>query len=567
MFNFAIDILRNYPALAVFLTVGLGFLLGRVKFGHFSLGNVTSVLLTGVIIGQLDIPMSGPLKTVFFMMFLFSIGYSVGPNFFKSLKGSGLKQVGFAFVMSSMCFGITLLMAWILSYSKGEAVGLFAGAQTCSSLIGVGAESISKLPIAEAEKTRELDIIPVAYAVTYIFGTLGTVIILGNFGPRLLGGLDKVKKETAEIEEKLSNDTWRKDPANFDARRPVSFRAYRLTGSFFQRPRTVAEAEYYLRHHGVPVYIGRVCHAGHIVTPDTSYVLQPGDEAVLCGHHHFMLRIYNFVGPETDNPDLLSYPVVRVPVRISAKKYAGKSLHLLAVSPFMRAVTVRDIERDGNHMRFDPDMRLMKGDILTIVGPGEEVKKAIPQIGHAERPTTASDIRFLGLAIFIGGFIGAITIWIKDVPISFGTSGGALVAGIIFGWLRCKRPSIGYIPPAAIWLMNNLGLTVFIAVVGIEAAPSFISGLKSIGWMLFVAGAVCTAVPVLFGIWLGHKVFKFPAAITLGCCAGTRTSTASLGAVQDMLGSSIPAMAYTVTYAISNILLVIWGMLTVALTA
>ncbi|MDE5726651.1 MAG: aspartate-alanine antiporter [Duncaniella sp.] len=564
--DYAANILRTYPALAVFLTVGVGFMLGRVRIGRFSLGSVTAVLLTGVAVGQLDIPVPGPLKTVFFMMFLFSIGYSVGPNFFKSLKGTGLKQLCFALAMSAMCFGATLAMSRLLSYSKGEAVGLFAGSQTCSSLIGVGAESIAKFPIDGTAKARELDIIPVAYAVTYIFGTLGTVVLLGNFGPRLLGGLEKVKRETAEMEERLSNETWRKDPANFDARRPVAFRAYRLTGHFFRTTRTVAEAENYLRHHGVPVYIGRVCHEGHIVTPDTSHVLYPGDEAVLCGRHHFMLRIYNLVGPETDNHELLTYPVDRVPVRISARKYAGKPIRLLAAAPFMRAVTVRDIERGGNHMRFDPDMRLRKGDILTLVGSSEEVWKAIRQIGHAERPTTASDIRFLCLAIFIGGFLGAVTIWAGDVPVSFGTSGGSLIAGIVFGWLRCKRPSIGYIPPAALWLMNNLGLTMFIAVVGIESAPSFVSGLRSIGWMLFVAGAVCTLVPLLFGLWLGHKVFRFPAAITLGCCAGTRTSTASLGAVQDMLGSSIPAMAYTVTYAFSNILLVLWGMLTVALT-
>ncbi|MDE5750880.1 MAG: aspartate-alanine antiporter, partial [Duncaniella sp.] len=205
MLDYITDILRDYPALALFLTVGLGFVVGRIRIGHFSLGSVTSVLIIGVIVGQLDIPMSGPLKTVFFMMFLFSIGYSVGPNFFKSLRGQGLKQVVFAVLMSLMCFGATLLMAHIMSYTKGETVGLFAGSQTCSSLIGVGSEAISKLPLPDAVKNKEIDIIPVCYAVTYIFGTLGTVILLGNLGPKLLGGLDKVKRETAALEETMSD--------------------------------------------------------------------------------------------------------------------------------------------------------------------------------------------------------------------------------------------------------------------------------------------------------------------------------------------------------------------------
>ena len=148
---------------------------------------------------------------------------------------------------------------------------------------------------------------------------------------------------------------------------------------------------------------------------------------------------------------------------------------------------------------------------------------------------------------------------------SLGTSGGALVAGLVFGWLRALRPTFGHISPGALWIMNNLGLNVFIAVIGIEAAPTFVAGIKSVGPMLLVAGAVGTTIPLLVGLWLGHKVFRFNPAITLGCCAGTRTCTASLGAVQNAIGSTIPAIGYAVTYAVSNILLVIWGLLTVIL--
>ncbi|MDE7475311.1 MAG: aspartate-alanine antiporter, partial [Duncaniella sp.] len=174
-------------------------------------------------------------------------------------------------------------------------------------------------------------------------------------------------------------------------------------------------------------------------------------------------------------------------------------------------------------------------------------------------------LMFLGLAIFIGGFLGALTIWVGGVPVSFGTSGGALLAGIFFGWLRSRRPTFGQIPASALWLMNNLGLNVFIAVVGIEAAPSFVAGLRDVGWMRFVAGAIGTMIPLFIGLWMGHKVFKFNPAVTLGCCAGTRTCTASLGAVQDAIGSTVPTIGDTVTYAVSNILLVVWGIVTVML--
>ncbi|MDE6867138.1 MAG: aspartate-alanine antiporter, partial [Muribaculaceae bacterium] len=184
------EILRQYPTLALFLTIGVGFFIGRIRIGNFSLGSVTSVLLVGVLVGQLNIPMSGPLKMVFFMMFLFSIGYSVGPEFFKSLKGDGLKQVLFALLMGVVIFGTTLGVAMVMGYTKGEAIGMFSGSETCSALMGVGTEALNRAGLPENILSKELGIIPVCYAVTYIFGTLGTVIILGNFGPRLLGGID-----------------------------------------------------------------------------------------------------------------------------------------------------------------------------------------------------------------------------------------------------------------------------------------------------------------------------------------------------------------------------------------
>ena len=178
-------------------------------------------------------------------------------------------------------------------------------------------------------------------------------------------------------------------------------------------------------------------------------------------------------------------------------------------------------------------------------------------------PTNNSDLMFVGIAIFIGGLFGTLSIVVDSIPISFGTSGGSLVAGLVFGWLRTRRPTFGNIPPAALNLMNQLGLNVFVAVVGISAAPSFQLGLKTVGAWLLLAGAIGTTVPLLVGLLLGRYVFRFNPAVTLGCCAGTRTCTASLGAVQDALGSTVPAMGYTVTYAVSNVLLVIWGIITV----
>ena len=524
------------------------------------------MLLVGVAVGQLNIPMSGPIKMFFFMLFLFSIGYSVGPDFFKSLRGQGAKQALFAVLMSCTCFGTIFVIAHIMGYSKGESVGLFSGSQTCSALLGVGSEVISRLDLPESVRNEQLNIIPVCYAVTYIFGTLGTVIILGNFGPRLLGGLSKVRHQTAQLERMLNNNgTADKDPARITALRTVVYRVYTADSPFFDEPRTVKEVEKYLRDNYREVYVDRLRHGDDISAPRFDVEIAKGDRIVVCGRREAVIGIDALIGTESDDPTLLSYQLERVSIVVTGKEFIGKTLSTIRRNKYMRGVVIRDAVRDGEFIDINLDTVFRRGDRITVVGQPQRVKTAGRHIGHIDRPSVSSDLMFVGLAIAIGGVLGAMSIWIGGVPVSLGTSGGALVAGLVFGWLRALRPTFGHISPGALWIMNNLGLNVFIAVIGIEAAPTFVAGIKSVGPMLLVAGAVGTTIPLLVGLWLGHKVFKFNPAITLGCCAGTRTCTASLGAVQNAIGSTIPAIGYAVTYAVSNILLVIWGLLTVIL--
>lgn len=566
MFDWLVSILQTYPPLALFLTIGIGFLIGKIRIGQFQMGSVTAVLLVGVLVGQLDIPVSGPLKHFFFMLFLFSVGYSVGPDFFRSLRGSGLKQALFAVVMSSSCFCVTLLISWLFGYGKGETVGLFAGAQTCSALLGVGSEAISKLGNTATETAAQLSIIPVCYAVTYIFGTLGTVIIIGNLGPKLLGGIDYIRERTTEFEKKLGQQNIVTDPALMPADGKVDYRTYRLTDPFFDTPRTVSETEKYLWKLGHEVYIDCHSHEGKAGTSRFDDMLYKNDHVVICGSTEYMVDLEKYVGVEIDDKQLLSYPVARVKVLVVRKDYIGRRLSELRQQPYMQGVVIRDAYRNGNPVEINYDTTFRKGDILTVIGRDEKISVAAPHIGHVDRPSDSSDLMFVGLAIFIGGLFGAMTIWIDSIPLSFGTSGGALLAGLLFGWLRSKHPTYGNIPKGAVWVLNNLGLNVFIAVIGIESGPSFVKGIESVGPLLFVAGAIATTIPLFLGLWLGHKVFRFNPAITLGCCAGTRTCTAALGAAQTSLDSSIPAIGYAVTYAVSNILLIIWGLLTVLLT-
>lgn len=565
MWHWIVETFRENPSIPIFLTIAVGFWIGKFKYKAFTLGTVTSVLLVGVLVGQMDIPISGPLKNVFFLLFLFAIGYSVGPQFFQSLKGSGIKQVIFTCVLCVLCLGITYLMAKLLHYNPGEAAGLLAGAQTISAVIGVGGDSIQTLNASPEEKKAWIDLIPVCYAVTYIFGTIGSAYILGIIGPWMLGGMKKVREDTAALAKEMNRSSLTDDPAYIDANRPISFRAYKVTADLFNTPQTVAQIEDHLKSLGRRLFVERIRTKDGIVETSPTQTVGIGDEIVLSGRHEFIIQDESWIGPEVDDPQLLSFPVEVLPVMLTKKTSKNMTVDTLRAQPFMYGVVIQKIMRGGVEIPAFAQTPLMAGDTLTIAGLPQEVNTAAPKLGYVDRPSNKTDLIFVGLGIVIGSIVGALTIHAGGVPISLSTSGGALIAGLVMGWMRSKHPTYGNIPSSSLWLLNNLGLNMFIAVIGISAGPTFISGIKEVGFMLFVAGIIATSVPLFIGVWMGAKIFKFRPAINLGCNAGGRTTTAALGAVQDSLDSTIPAMGYTVTYAIGNTLLILWGVVIVLL--
>ncbi|WP_276483260.1 aspartate-alanine antiporter [Paraflavitalea pollutisoli] len=560
-----VDVLRQYPELAVFLTLALGFFIGPLKLGKFSLGTVTAVLLVGVLIGQLDIEISPQVKSVFFLMFLFAVGYSVGPQFFRGLKKDGIPQMAFAALVCVLCLVFPWLCAIVMGYNAGQAAGLLAGAQTISAVIGVASDTIQQLNIEKSAQQSMINAIPVCYAVTYLFGTAGSAWFLASVGPKLLGGLEKVRQQSKELEAKMGGGGEFDEPGMIAADPVISFRAFRVTSPWFAGGKTVKEVEQYLLQQQHRLFVERIRHGRDIVEAAPTAVIQPGDEMVLSGRREHIVGEFGLVGPEVVDGELLHFPAEALAVLISKKEISGMLVKTLRSQSYMHGVFIREIRKADVPVPVLPDTIIDRGDVLVLVGTKRDVETAVTQIGYADRATNKTDMLFVGLGIVIGGLVGAVTFHVGGVPLSLSTSGGALIAGLFFGWLRSQHPTFGRIPEPALWVMNNVGLNMFIAVVGISAGPSFVEGFKQVGLGLFVAGAVAAVGPLLVGLLLGRYVFKFHPALTLGCTAGARTTTAALGAIQDAIGSKTPALGYTVTYAVGNTLLIIWGVVIVLL--
>ena len=563
-----VDVLRHTPSLAVFLTIGLGFWLGKLKFKGIALGTVTAVLIVGVLVGQMDIEVGGPLKSVSFLLFLFCIGYSVGPQFFKSMKGDGLKQVLFAVVVCVLILAASLGAAFIFDLNPGQAVGMMAGASTASPVVGAGEDTVSALSASPEAIKDMVNAIPVCYAMTYVFGTLGAVWLLGYVGPAMMGGIDKVKAMTKELEKTMSPSGAGDNPAGFNACRRIAFRAFTTDGSWMKDECSVEDIENEFAKKGKRITVERIKrNNGEFVdNPETFTIVKKGDVLALAGPREMIVGDHEWLGHELPGLDLLNFQVEDVDVTVS-RKFPETKVHDLVDMPWMEGVDIKKIVRDDKPLNPLGGTTVRPGDIVELVGTKKCLDTAAKEIGYADPRTLATDFVFVGLGILLGGLLGALAIKIGAVSVSLGASGGALVSGLLLGWLRGKHPTFGAIPKASLWVFNNLGLNMYIAVIGIASGPSFISAFSEVGPKIFVAGLLVTLIPLFLAILIGHKLFKFHPAVTLGCCAGARKTTAGLGAVQERLGSTVPALGYTITYAVSNTLLIIFGIVLVLLTA
>jgi putative transport protein len=317
----------------------------------------------------------------------------------------------------------------------------------------------------------------------------------------------------------------------------------------------------------VRVFISRIRHEGTIIEPEPSTVVHRGDVVAVITRTEALMEKGTEIGTEVNDKALIDFPQEVLNVVITNKAWAGKTLKELAAYEFARGVFLKKLVRAGEEIPFTAETRLDRGDLMTLVGAKHDVERAVKELGYADRPAITTDMIFVGLGIFFGGLVGLLTVTIGGLPITLTASGGALIMGLVFGYLRSVRPTFGRIPEPAMWIFDTVGLTTFMAVVGLSAGPSFIAGLQKSGPSLVVVGLIVATLPHLTSILFGRYVLKMNPLILLGACSGAGTITAALRAVQEEAQSKLPALGYTVPYAIGNILLTAWGPVIVAMMA
>jgi len=546
--------LRSNPELALFLAIGLGYWIGSRKIAGFSLGGVTGSLVAALLIGQAHVEIPGAVKTVLFMLFLFGTGYSVGPQFFRSLKGDGLRAMGFTLVHCVSALGIAYVMARLLGLDLGMSAGLLSGGLTQSAAIGTATEVIMSLPssMTEAERQTLVSHIAVADALTYVFGVVGPIWFLGSLAPRLLR-ID-LKKEAAALEEKLGIK--RIAPNVTSAYQQFVFRAHRVEADAYVGKRA---ADLEVLQPGGRMFIERLRRGERILSVDPDTRIERGDVVSLHGRREVVLEHGAQIGAEVDDRELLDFPVEIARVIVTNREITQRSFGELASWPPSRGIGVRKVTRGSQDIPISPATVLDRGDIIELIGPQPTVARAAREIGQVETPTANTNLMLVALAIVIGAFIGLPYLMLGALKLSLSTSVGVLVAGLFFGWLYSVKPIVGKIPDASINLMSQLGLAGFVAVIGLHAGPVFIDAVRESGARLLLGGVVVTLLPLFIAFGFGRYVLRMSPILLIGAIAGTQTLTPALVAVQEKADSQTPVLGYTVPYALANILLTMWG--------
>ncbi|MGN6661292.1 MAG: aspartate-alanine antiporter [Achromobacter mucicolens] len=558
----SVGFFNNVPIAVLFVTVGLGYLIGKLKVGPIQLGGVCGTLIVALLIGQTGCQMRGDLKEVAFALFIFAMGYSGGPQFFANLNRSSLRFVALPLIEAVLVLTIVLTAVPLFGLDAGTAAGLAAGAATESAVVGTAAEALKHLGLPDAEVQRMEANIATAYTLTYLVGLISIVFFTSQVAPALLR--INLREASKALEAKLGAMPGDNDEASLPTLPRLVGRAHVVKDVDGKR---VADVEAQL---GGRTVVSRVLRNGEAVDATPDYVLATGDIVVVLGLRRFALRAGSVIGPEIQLPEAHAddLQLSELQVIVSKKTVNGHTVGELAKRPNARrarGVFLQSITRSGHVLPLTPATVVQYGDLVTLVGAEPELSEAGAALGSELRRSGVTDLVFLAFGILAGLMIGSLGARLWGIPVSLGSGGGALVSGLVCGWINAKRPSIGHMPAHAVQLLKDLGLAIFVACVGLSAGPDALSLIREHGAVLPLIGLLVSLGPACLSLWVGHKLLKIEGPLLVGAIAGQHVSTPAISAILTASGSSVPLLGYTVTYAIANVLLPVLGPIIVSL--
>jgi putative transport protein len=495
-----------------------------------------------------------------FAVFIYAVGYDSGPGFFNSLNRKTLREIAMAVFLAVTALITVVICAKLFHLNKGLAAGLAGGALTQSAIIGTAGDAIARLGLpAEEVKSLQSDV-AIAYAVTYVFGSLGAIIVCVNILPKFMG--QSLRDASIEAERELTAGAPARGPGQLLALPELVGRAYRIDVS---AGKTVKQVE---TLHRDMLTIERVKRGGHTLDPTPDLVLDHDDVVLVVGRRE---AVVEFGSNGSEVADIGDVGVV-MQTREGVFTRKGMNHTTIAAAREMvdrdmrHGVYLQGVTRAGQPLPLLPETHLEHGDVLTFYGSPKDTKRAVEAAGYELPYSNKTDFIYMGVGLVLGLLIGLIVINVGGIPLTLGSGGGCLLAGLLFGWMRGKHPMYGVMPTAASQLLKDFGLAAFVAVVGLNSGLQAVVTVKQSGMTIFLLGVFVTLFPLLLTMLFGRYVLRYNnAAILAGALTGSRSANPAFGGVLDKAESAVPTVPFAITYAIANVALTLLGPLVVGL--
>ncbi|XUM22976.1 aspartate:alanine exchanger family transporter [Bradyrhizobium oligotrophicum S58] len=551
--------LQHNPYLLLFFVVGMAVWIGRASIKGYGLGMVAGAIVVGAGLSVwasvygVKLELNTFAKSLFYYLFMYGVGLRVGPSFINSLRGDGLKFCILAVVSSVLGLTLVVLFSKLFSLPIGAAGGMLAGSQTMSAAIGSAEQAITsgvvKLP--EGMKPEDASgMIALSYGITYIWGTVG-IILICKYLPRWWG-VD-AKTAAKQYEEKFGVKDL--EGGGLTGFRQFGLRAYRL-----DNPAQVGTSIAKFRATNPEYRVVNVVRNGEPLGAGHDLVLQKGDVIALGGATEHLTDKMGLIGPEVADAKALGVPWTRPTSSSPTRTWSAVRSRSFRDTALAGQLQVTKVERGGVPFPAGLKTELQRMDIISVVGLKSAVTELGEMWGRIARTNTSTDLLTLAAGMILGFLIGMIEFPAFGAKVGLGNAGGLLLSGVIVSSMVSRLRFFGNTPNAARNVLEDLGLVVFVAIVGVNAGAGLLAQLTgAVALKIFVAGFIACTIPP-FVVWaIGYHIFRINPAVLMGGVAGARSHSGPCREAAVEIQSSVPWIGFPVGYAVSGILLTVFG--------
>ena len=547
------------PFLLLFLTVGLAVWVGRFSVKGYGLGMVAAAIVVGVALATwastygVKLQLDNFAKSLMYYLFMYGVGLRVGPSFFNSLKKDGLTFTILAVVCSVLGLVLVVVLSRMFDLPAGAVGGILAGSQTMSAAIGTAEMAVTqgafKIPAGSTAEAVSA-MIALGYGISYIWGTVG-IILICKYLPKWWG-VD-ARKSAKEYEEKFGVPNL--DDVGLSGYRPGGLRAYRM-----ENRQTAGKSIAQFRKTYPQYRILNIVRGGEALGASPDLVMQVGDVVALGGRLEDLTANMGLLGPEVHDAKALAIPLDQAEILVTAKGMVGKALKEFREEDFAGQMQVVRMERGGVPFPVGAETKLQRFDVIFVAGLKSAVEKVAAVLGRAARPSTATDLLTLSVGMVLGLLIGGINIPVGSFQVGLGNAGGLLLSGIFVSSVVSRLRFFGSTPNAARNILEDLGLVTFVGIVGINAGSSLLAQLTgAVALKIFLVGFIACTIPPFVTWALGYHLFKINPAVLMGGVAGARSHSGPCREAAKEIGSSVPWVGFPVGYAVSGVLLTVFG--------